>query len=101
MNKDDTDTYSAVVVTVRASYNIDATAGVRVSWAYSGDGSVWDSDEDIIDCGNYEDLTFAAGNTRVRTILIPILQPHVWIRIDNQDATHSVTNVIAWVTMYR
>jgi len=94
------DGWSAIVVTVKAVYNASATAGVRVRWLYSPDGSSYDSPEDAESQGNYEDLTFSAGATRQRTILIPIFQPHVKIQIVNLDSSYAVT-VDAWTTLLR
>jgi len=92
--------YSAVVVTVKASYDASATAGVRVRWLYSPDGSNFDSVQDAEDAGNYEDLTFSAGATRQRTVLIPLLQKYTKVQIVNLDGSVSVT-VDAWKTLLR
>ena len=73
--------YSAVVMTVKASYDASATAGVRVRWLYSPDGVNYDSTEDAEARGNYEDLTFSAGATRTRTVLIPLFQPFTKVQI--------------------
>ena len=97
---DDTDGYSAIVVTVKATYDASATAGVRVRWLYSPDGTNFDSVEDAEAQGNYEDLSFAAGETRQRTVLIPILQSYVKIQIVNLDTSYAVT-VDAWTTLMR
>jgi len=92
--------YSAVVVTVRATYDASATAGVRVRWLYSPDNSNFDSPEDAEDAGNYADLTFSAGATRQRTVLIPLLQKYTKVQIVNQDADYAVT-VSAWKVLIR
>jgi len=92
--------YSAVVVTVRASYDASATSGVRVRWLYSPDNSNFDSPEDAEDAGNYADLTFSAGATRQRTVLIPLLQKYTKVQIVNQDADYAVT-VSAWKVLIR
>jgi len=68
--------YSAVIVTVRATYDASATSGVRVRWLYSPDNSNFDSPEDAEDAGYYKDLTFAAGETRQRTVTIPLMQKY-------------------------
>jgi len=94
------DGYSAVVVTVKASYDPSATAGVRVRWLYSPDNTNFDNPEDAEDQGNYEDLSFSAGETRVRTILIPLFQPYVKVQIVNLDSDYAVT-VDAWKTLLR
>jgi len=92
--------YSAVVVTVRATYDASATAGVRVRWLYSPDNSNFDSPEDAEDAGNYADLTFSAGATRQRTVLIPLLQKYTKVQIVNQDADYAVT-VSVWKVLIR
>lgn len=100
IDKSALDGYSAVIVTVKATYDAAATAGVRVRWLYSPDGTNYDSPEDAVDAGNYEDLTFAAGATRMRTILIPVFQPYVRIQVVNLDGTYAVT-VDAWTVLLR
>ena len=92
--------YSAVVVTVRASYDASATSGVRVRWLYAPDNSNFDSSEDAEDAGNYADLTFSAGATRQRTVLIPLLQKYTKVQIVNLDGSASVT-VDVWKTLLR
>jgi len=92
--------YSAVVVTVRATYDASATAGVRVRWLYSPDNSNFDSSADAEDAGNYADLTFSAGATRQRTVLIPLLQKYTKVQIVNQDASKAVV-VDAWKVLMR
>ena len=92
--------YSAVVVTVRASYDASATSGVRVRWLYSPDNSNFDSPEDAEDMGRYSDLTFSAGATRQRSVLIPLLQKYTKVQIVNQDADYAVT-VSAWKVLIR
>jgi len=92
--------YSAVVVTVRATYDASATSGVRVRWLYSPDNSNFDSPEDAEDAGNYADLTFSAGATRQRTVLIPLLQKYTKVQIVNQDASYAV-KVSAWKVLIR
>jgi len=97
---DDTDGYSAIVVTVKATYDASATQGVRVRWLYSPDGTNFDSVEDAEAQGNYEDLSFAAGETRQRTVLVPIFLPYVKVQIVNLDTSYAVT-VDAWTTLMR
>jgi len=92
--------YSAVIVTVRATYDASATAGVRVRWLYSPDNTNFDSPEDAEDAGNYENLTFSAGATRQRTILIPLYQKYTKVQIVNLDSSYAVT-VDAWKTLMR
>ena len=95
-----TDGYSAMVVTVKATYNASATAGVRIRWLYSPDGTNFDTVEDAEDQGNYEDLSFAAGESRQRTVLVPILQSYVKVQVVNLDTSYAVT-VDAWRTLMR
>jgi len=92
--------YSAVVVTVRATYDASATSGVRVRWLYSPDNSNFDSVEDAEDAGYYKDLTFSAGETRQRTVAIPLLQKYTKVQIVNLDGSASVT-VDVWKTLLR
>jgi len=92
--------YSAVVVTVKASYDPNATSGVRVRWLYSADGQNFDSPEDAEGVGNYDDLSFQAGSVRQRTILIPLFLPYVRIQIVNLDLNYGVT-VDAWYAFMR
>jgi len=87
----DLDGYSAIVVIVKATYDPSASAGVRVRWLYSPDGTNFDSPEDAEDQGNYVDLTFSAGATRQRTVLIPIFTDNIRIQIVNLDSSVSVT----------
>jgi hypothetical protein len=92
--------YSAVSVTVRATYDAAATSGVRVRWIYSADGTNYDSPEDAESQGNYEDLSFSAGATRQRTILIPIITDYVKVQIVNLDSSVAVT-IDAWTVYMR
>ncbi len=100
IDKTNLDTYSAIVVTVRATYDPSATSGVRVRWLYSMDGTNYDSVEDSEAQGNYYDLSFTAGATRQATILIPIFTPYVRIQIVNLDATYAVT-IDVWTCLMR
>jgi hypothetical protein len=92
--------HSALVLTVKAAYNAAATAGVRVRWLYSADNVNFDSPEDAESAGNYEDLTFSAGASRQRTVVVPLFQPYVKIQIVNKDTSYPVT-VSCWRTMMR
>lgn len=94
------DGFSAIAVSVRATYATTAAAGARVRWLYSPDGVNFDSPEDAVAETNYVDLTFAAGATRQKTILIPILAPSVRIQIVNLDTAAAVT-VSAWSWLLR
>ena len=73
---------------------------MRVRWLYSPDGTNFDSVEDAEAQGNYEDLSFAAGETRQRTVLVPIFLPYVKVQVVNLDTSVSVT-VDAWTTLMR
>lgn len=94
------DKHSALLVTAKASYSVDAAAGVRVRWLYSQDGVSFDSPEDAEEAGNYGDLTFEAGATRQATTLIPLFTPYVKVQLVNKDADHPVA-VTVWRTMLR
>ena len=90
--------FSAIGISVRASYDPNASAGVRVRWLYSPDGTNFDSVEDAEAQGNYEDLSFKAGETRQRTVRIPIAAPYVKVQIVNLDTGYAVTvDVWAWL----
>ncbi|MEM4701414.1 MAG: hypothetical protein QXZ51_04650 [Candidatus Bathyarchaeia archaeon] len=95
-----TSKHSALLITARASYDVNATAGVRIRWLYSQDGVSFDSSEDAEEAGNYADLTFAAGATRQGTTLIPLFTPYVKVQLLNKDTDHPVT-VTVWRTMLR
>lgn len=92
--------YSALITSVKATYDPNATAGVRVRWLYSPDMTNWDSPEDAEAKGNYEDLTFSAGAIRQRTIKVPILANNIKLQIINLDNTYPVT-VNVWVWLIR
>ncbi|MCD6197289.1 MAG: hypothetical protein J7K15_01770 [Deltaproteobacteria bacterium] len=100
VNASETDGFSALVVTVKATYDASATQGVRVRWLYSPDGTNFDSVEDAEAAGNYEDLSFTAGATRVRTVLIPLFMPHVKVQVVNLDTSYAVT-VDVWRVLMR
>jgi len=100
IDKSGLDGYSVLMVIVKATYNSSATQGVRVRWLYSPDGTNYDSPEDAEDAGNYEDLTFSAGATRERTILIPVLTDNIRVQIVNLDSSYSVT-VDVWTQPMR
>jgi hypothetical protein len=94
------DKHSALLITAKASYGVNATAGVRIRWLYSQDGVNFDSPEDAEEAGNYGDLTFEAGKTRQGTMLIPLFTPYVKVQVVNRDAARPVT-VTVWKTMLR
>ena len=96
----DTNGYSAIVVTVKATYDPSASQGVRARWLYSPDGTNFDSEDAAEAEGQYTDLTFVAGETKVETVLIPIFQPYVKVQIVNLDSLYSVV-VDAWKTLMR
>ena len=92
--------FSAIIIIVKATYNANATQGVRVRWLYSPDGTNYDTVEDAEDAMQYEDLTFEADKTRQKTILIPIFAPHVKIQIINKDTGYDVV-VDVWSLLLR
>ena len=96
----ETDGFSALVVTVKATYNASATQGVRVRWLYSPDGTNFDSIEEAEAVGNYEDVGLVAGASRVRTILIPLFMPYVKVQVVNLDTSYAVV-VDAWRVLMR
>jgi hypothetical protein len=94
------DKHSALLITTKVCYDVNATAGVRIRWLYSQDGVSFDSPEDAEEAGNYGDLTFAAGATRQGTTLIPLFAPYVKVQVVNKDPDHPVV-VRVWKTMLR
>ena len=94
------DTYSVLIVVVKATYDPNASNGVRVRWLYSPDGSNFDSIEDAEAEGNYCDLTFSAGSTRQRTIIIPIFTDYIKVQIINLDSSYPVT-LDVWTLLMR
>jgi len=96
----DMDGYSAIVVTVKATYNSLASSGIRVKWLYSPNGTDFDSEDSAEARGQYSDLNFVAGETKVETVLIPIFQPYVKVQIVNLDSSYAVT-VDVWKTLMR
>lgn len=96
----DADGYSAIVITVKATYNASATAGIRVRWLYSPDGTNFDSEDAAEAEGQYTDMTFAAGATKVETVLIPIFQPYVKVQVVNLDSSYAVVADV-WKTLLR
>jgi len=83
--------FSGLLVTCRATYHAAATAGVRVRILYSFDGTNFDTDADADAEGNYFEPTFAAGATRQRSVIFPLLTPCVRIRVTNLDGAQPVT----------
>jgi len=96
----ETDGFSALVVTVKATYNASASQGVRVRYLYSPDGVNFDSIEEAEAVGNYEDIGLAAGASRIRTILIPLFMPYVKVQVVNLDTSYAVV-VDAWRVLMR
>ena len=100
IDKGNLDGYSAIVASVKPTYDASATAGVRVRWLYSPDGTNYDTADGAENEGNYQDLTFTAGATIQETVLIPILAPYVRIQIVNLDTGYAVS-VDAWSWLMR
>jgi len=96
----DTDGYTAIALTVKATYDASATQGLRIRWMYSPDGTNFDTTDGADALGNSHDLTFSAGATVQETIKIPILQPYVKIQLENLDGSYAVT-VDAWTSTIR
>jgi len=96
----DANGFSAVVLAVKAVYDASATAGVRIRWLYSPNGSDYDSEDAAEAEGQYNDMAFSAGATKVETMLIPIFQPYVKVQVVNLDTSYPVT-VDVWKTLLR
>ena len=100
VDKSGLDGWSALAVTVRVTYDASATAGVRVLWLYSPDGTNYDSEDDAVAQGNYVDPSFVAGATRQVTFIVPLFTPYVRIRVKNLDTTYAAT-VDMWTVPLR
>jgi len=100
VDNSEADGFSALVITTKAAYNSGASSGVRVRWLYSPDGTNFDTPEDAEAAGNYDDLSFAAGQTRTKTTLIPLFQPYVKVQIVNLDPVYDVV-VDVWRVLMR
>ena len=84
---------SAFALTIRASYDANATAGIEFYIYWSPDGSNWDTDTDEV----YTDFPFAAGATKQKTYIIHAVTPYVRVVIKNKDANYAVT-LNVWVS---
>jgi hypothetical protein len=95
-----TENYSAIVLTVRVEYHPLATGGLRVIWLYSQDGENYDTIEDAVEEMHFVDVSFAPGEARQRTTLIPLLTNYVKLVFINTDVNVPVV-VSAWITFFR
>jgi len=82
---------TGMLVILRCTYDALATAGVRLRYLYSPNGTDFDSPEDADAEGNYFEPTFAAGAARQRSVVIPFLSPYVRLAVTNLDGTYAVT----------
>ena len=87
------DGWGAVAVVVKVTYSADASAGVKIRWLYSPDGSNFDSPEEADALGNYHVMTYGSNVVRQVTVVVPLLTPFVKIQIFNQDANPVVVDV--------
>ena len=94
------DGWGALVIVVKVAYSANASAGVKIRWLYSPDGSNFDSPEEADNQGNYYGMTYGAGVVRQTTVVVPLLTPFVKIQIFNQDASNSVV-VDVWTVEVR
>jgi hypothetical protein len=85
------DTVTAIILFVKAEYTPYATAGIRIRWLYSPDGIHYDTPEEAEASGNYEDIGYVPGNSRQKTIIIPVLAPNLKIQFINLDTQNQVT----------
>lgn len=83
---------SGIAVTLKATYDVSATAGVRLDALYSPDGANYDTDTD----DTYAH-PFTAGTTKQKTYIIPAIHPYVRLAVVNLDASYAVTTDL-WVT---
>lgn len=96
-----TDLYNwdALIITIRAYYEPDATKGVRVRWRYSQNNEDFDTDE-VEQFGYYKDIPFKAGSEVQVTFPIPALTNYVWVDIINLDESVPVY-VKVWSSLAR
>jgi len=81
---------TGMLVILRCTYDAAATAGVRLRYLYSPDGTNFDDPADADLEGNYFEPSFSAGATRQRSVIIPFLSPYVRLAVTNLDATYAV-----------
>jgi len=98
---------TAIIVTVKASFNASATAGVRLYWLYSPDGTNFDDETSAEAEGNYADIGYdkdknfvGAGKTMQKTVIIPYVTPYIRLRLKNLDSSYAVT-VDMWRTLLK
>jgi len=93
-------TYSGMLLIVRATFDSGATSFMRVIYMYSADGLNYDSEDEAISAGNYFEFG-AAGETRQRSEIIPAIAPYIKIRLRNLDSVYNITNINVWRVFIR
>ena len=100
--------YTGGQISVKATFDSGATAGLRLIYLYSQDGSNWDDEQEAINEGNYTDIGYdesgnfvKAGSSSQRSPIIPIVAPFVIIRFKNLDSTYPVKINQAKITLTR
>lgn len=83
---------TGVAVTLKAAYNVAATAGVTLNVLYSPDGTNYDTDTD----DSYA-LPFTAGATKQKTYVIAAIHPYIRLQVVNNDTSYGAT-IDMWVT---
>ena len=91
VDKSGLDGWSALYVVAQLTYNASATAGARIVWMYSPDGTVYEDEGWAVQQGNYVDPPFSAGATVTVGFLVPLLTDYVKIRVRNNDSTYALT----------
>jgi hypothetical protein len=92
--------YTGMMITVKATFNANASSGLRVMYLYSHDGVNYDSEDEAVSALNYFDM-FTAGATKQRSDILPAVTPFVKIRLRNMDANHKITGVNVWRVIIR
>jgi len=100
IDKTDLNGWSAIIITVKVTYGTSPLNGVRVLWLYSQDGTNYDTENEALRRGNYEDIGYTPSAVEQGTIVVPIFTPYVRIRIRNLDTANNVT-IDAWTTLLR
>ena len=86
-----------IALTVRVTYDANATDGVRVYLLSSPDGVNFDA-EDENNAFAYFDPGFEAGSTVQKTVLVDSLPRYLRILVRNLDSSHTTGAVQVWVT---
>jgi len=98
---------TAAIITVRGSFDPSATAGFRLYWLYSPDGSNYDDEVSAEAEGNYTDIGYdsggafvGAGSIMQKTVIAPFVTPYMRLRVKNLDGSYA-GSLDLWRTLMR